>query len=45
MARKGERKVAYIVLVGKPDGNIPFGRSRLRWEDDIKMNVQEVGWW
>jgi hypothetical protein len=30
--------------VGKPEGKRPFGRPRRRWEDDIKMNLQAVGW-
>ena len=34
----------YRVFVGKPEGEIPLGRSRLRWEDNIKMDLQEVGW-
>ena len=33
----------YRVLVGKPEGNRPLGRSRRRWEDNIKMYLQEVG--
>jgi hypothetical protein len=37
----GERRGAYRALVGKPDGRRPLGRPRLRWEDNIKM---EVGW-
>ena len=32
------------VLVGKPEGKSPLGRPRRRWEDNIKMNLQEVGW-
>jgi len=40
----GERRSAYRVLVGKPEGERPLGRPRLRWEDNIKMNLQEVGW-
>jgi len=40
----GERRDAYIVLVGKPEGKRPRGRHRCRWEDDIKMDLQEVGW-
>jgi len=32
------------VLVGKPEGKRPLGRPRRRWEDNIKMNLQEVGW-
>jgi hypothetical protein len=40
----GERRGAYRVLVGKPEGKRPLRRPRLRWEDNIKMNLQEVGW-
>jgi len=36
----GERRVAYRVLVGKPEGRRPLGRPRHRWEDNIKMNLQ-----
>ena len=36
---RGEHKV----LVGKPEGKRPLGRPRLRWEDNIKMDLQEVG--
>jgi hypothetical protein len=32
------------VLVGKPEGKRPLGRPRRKWEDNIKMDVQEVGW-
>ena len=35
---------AYRVLVGKPEGKRPLGGPRRRWEDNIKMNLQEVGW-
>ena len=35
---------AYRVLVGKPKGKRPLGRPRHRWEDNIKMDIQEVGW-
>jgi hypothetical protein len=34
---------AYMVLVGKPVGRSPFERPRCRWEDNIKMNLREVG--
>ena len=34
---------AYRVLVGKPEGNRPLGRPRRRWEDNIKMDLREVG--
>ena len=32
------------VLVGRPEGKRPLGRPRRRWEDNIKMDLQEVGW-
>jgi len=38
----GERRGVYRVLVGKPKGKMPLGRPRRRWEDNIKMNFQEV---
>jgi len=40
----GERRGAYGVLVGKPEGKRPLGRPRCRWEDAIKMDLKEVGW-
>jgi hypothetical protein len=40
----GERRGVYGVLVGKPNGKIPLGRPRRRWEDNIKTNLQEVEW-
>jgi hypothetical protein len=43
VARMGERIVAYRVLVGKPEGKRTLGRSRHRWENNIKMDIQEVG--
>jgi hypothetical protein len=39
----GEIRGAYGVLVGKPEGKRPLGRPWGRWEDNIKMNLQEVG--
>jgi hypothetical protein len=39
----GERRGAYRVLVRKPEGKRPLGRPRRRWEDNIKMDPQEVG--
>jgi hypothetical protein len=39
----GERKGLFSVLVGKPDGRRPLGRPRRKWEDNIKMDLQEVG--
>jgi len=38
-----ERRGLYRVLVGKPEGKRPLGRPRRRWEDNIKMYLQEVG--
>ena len=38
-----ERNDAYKVLVGKPEGKRPLGRPRRSWEDNIKMELQEVG--
>jgi hypothetical protein len=43
VARVGERRGAYRVLVEKPEGKRPSGRTRQRWEDNIKMDIQEVG--
>jgi len=43
VARMGERRGVYSVLVGKPEGKRPLGRPRRRWEDNIKMGLQEVG--
>jgi hypothetical protein len=40
----GERRGAYRVLVGKTEGRRPLGRSRRRWEDNIKTDLREVGW-
>jgi len=39
----GERSGVYRVSVGKPEGKRPRGRHRCRWEDNIKMELQEVG--
>ena len=43
MARMGEGRVVHRVLVGKPEGKRPLGGPRRRWEDSIKMDLQEVG--
>jgi hypothetical protein len=40
----GEKRGACRVLAGRPEGNKPFGRPRHRWEDDTKMDLQDVGW-
>ena len=39
----GERRGIYRVLMGKPEGKRPLGTPRLRWKDNIKMDLQEVG--
>ena len=43
MARMGEERGVHRVLVGKPEGKRPLGRPRRRWEDNIKMDLQEIG--
>jgi hypothetical protein len=43
MARMGEGRGVYRVLVGKPEGKRPLGRPRRRWEDNIKMDIEEMG--
>ena len=43
VARMVERRCVYRVLVGKPEGNRPLGRPWRRWEDNIKMDLEEVG--
>jgi len=39
-----ERRGLYRILVGKPEGKRPLGRPRLRWEDNISTDLQEVGY-
>ena len=41
--RMGEERVVYRVLVRKPEGKRPLGRSRSRWVDNIRVDLQEVG--
>ena len=43
VARIGEKRVVYRVWAGKPEGKRPLGRPRRKWEDNIKMDLQEVG--
>jgi hypothetical protein len=43
VARMGEGRGAYRVLVGRPEGKRPLGRPRRRWEDNIKMDLGEIG--
>jgi hypothetical protein len=40
----GEKKNTYRLLVGKPEGKRPLGRPRRRWVDNIRMDLEEVGW-
>jgi hypothetical protein len=44
VAHLGKRRGVYRSLVGRPERKRPFGRHRHRWEDNIKMDLQEVGW-
>jgi hypothetical protein len=43
VARIGEERGVYRVLMGKPEGKRPLGRPRPRWEDNVMMDLQEVG--
>jgi hypothetical protein len=40
----GEKENAYRLLVGKPEGKRPLGRPRRRWVDNIRMDLEVVGW-
>jgi hypothetical protein len=44
VARMGEKRNAYRILVGKPEKKIPLGRPRSKWVDNIKMDLKEIGW-
>jgi hypothetical protein len=44
LARMGERRGAYRALMGKLEGRRPPGRPRGKWEDNIKMDLRDVGW-
>jgi hypothetical protein len=44
VARMGEKRNAYRLLVGKPEGRGPLGRPRRRWLDNIRTDLVEVGW-
>jgi hypothetical protein len=44
VARIGEKRNAYRISVGKPEGKRPLGRPRRKWADNIKMDVREIGW-
>jgi hypothetical protein len=43
VARMGEVRGAYNILVGRPEGRRPLGRPKCRWEDNIKMDLREIG--
>jgi hypothetical protein len=43
VARIGENRNAYRILVGMPEGKRPLGRPRRRWVDNIKMDLREIG--
>jgi hypothetical protein len=44
VARMWEKRNAYMILVGKPEGRKPLGRQRRRWVDNIKIDVSVIGW-
>jgi hypothetical protein len=44
VARMGEKRDAYRILVGKPERKRPLGRPRRRWEDSVRMDLREIGW-
>jgi hypothetical protein len=44
VARMGETRNVYRILVGKPEGKRPLGRPSSRWVDNIKMHLREIGW-
>jgi hypothetical protein len=44
MYHEWRRGIAYRILVGKPEGKRPLGRSRHRWMDNIKMDLRDIGW-
>jgi hypothetical protein len=44
VARMGEMRNAYKILVGTPEGKRPLGKSRHKWEDDIRLDLRKI-WW
>jgi hypothetical protein len=44
VARMGETRNAYRILVGKPEGKRPLGRPRRRWVDNVQIDLGEIGW-
>jgi hypothetical protein len=45
VACMGDVRGAYNILVGRPEGRRPLGRPRHRWEDNIKIDIREIGFW
>jgi hypothetical protein len=45
VAQMGEKRNAYRILVGKPEGKRPLGRPRRRWKDNIRMDLRDIGWY
>jgi hypothetical protein len=44
VARMGAKRIAYRILMGRPEGRRPLGRPRRRWVDNIKIDLREIGW-
>jgi len=44
VARMGDIRIAHSILIGKPKGRRPLGRSRRRWEDNIRMDLKGIEW-
>jgi hypothetical protein len=44
VARMGQERNVYRVLIGKPEGKRPLGKPRRRWEDEIRMDLRGIGW-
>jgi hypothetical protein len=44
VARMGKKRIAFRILVGKPEGNRPLGRPRRTWMDNLKMYLREIEW-
>jgi hypothetical protein len=44
VARIGEKRNAFRILVGQPEGKRPLGRPRRRWVDNIKMDLRDIRW-
>jgi hypothetical protein len=44
VARKGEERTVYKVFAVKPEGKRALGRTSSKWEDEMKMDLREIGW-